>query len=276
MVCFRLVLVSIVFCLVISAWPHKGCAQQYMIYSEQCAAGNAKAQEDFKQAQNYRFGIDTSLNFDSAKLKYDEAAANGSVRAYVDLGTMSEELYAAHPDHESYKQEALNYYQKAAGQGCPEALYRLYLWEKQEQSYTKENALSDILLNAANGGAPSAMYELGKYYLGCGNTDPAMSWLKRALNSDCGDAALPYSRHLFKMGSNKEALRALFQGAEAGSLPCLERLAWIYSRGRYNQVHDPAYAECLAEMAKGINRKAPPFPLSDLNKICPPPRLMSY
>ena len=254
-------------------------AQQYMIYSEQCAAGNGEAQRQFRQAQDHRFGRGVSLNIEFAKSRYNEALLNGSARALVDLGTMAEDMLGLYPNNQEYKQEALKYYTEAAAQGCPEGTYKLYLWDSLESLQNPELS-HDFphpgLLQAAEGGAMAAMHDLGNQYLRHGNTEQGEKWLKQALELGWGDAALPYSRLLFERNQIREGMEALLSGARLGSIQCLKRLAWIYSRGRYKQVHDPAHAECLLKVADGIKASAPPDPIRHLDQICPPRQIMIY
>lgn len=256
--------------------PGPAWSGQYLMFSEQCKQGDHEAQNLFKQAQDYRFGRGVTMNMKFAVFRYAEAIIHGSSRALYDMGTISEEKLRWSPNSEGIKEEALSYFRQAADGGCPEGLYKLYLWDEYNKEGLSQEFPSPLLLEAAEKGALIAMCDLGNQYLQHNQRDEGEKWFKKALDLGYGDAAIPYYRLLLERGNTREALNALFSGAKAGSLQALKRLAWIFSRGRYKQMQDFAYTDCLLGVANKILPEAPPEPIPDLDKLCPPPRIMGY
>ena len=262
--------------LTLTLLPARAGAEQYVVFSEQCKAGSQEAQSMFRQAQNHRFGRGVSLNIEFAVSRYAEAIIHGSSRALYDLGTLSEERIRWNPNDPTYKEKALNYFQQAADEGCPEGLYKLYLWNEFDEANISHDFPHPMLLKAAEDGAMIAMYDLGNQYLRNNQPEEGERWLKKAAELGFGDAAVPYSRILIERGQIREGMEVLFAGAKTGSTEALKRLAWIYSRGRHKQMHDPAYAECLLGVADKMLPEAPPEPVPNLDEICKPPRIMIY
>lgn len=249
--------------------PRVGYCDQYIVFSEQCKKGNGEAQRFFKQAQNYRFGRGVTLNIDFAKSRYSEALMNGSTRALYDLGTLKESELRWDQNNQKLKEEAINHFRQAANAGCPEGIYKLYLWDDHQKNINLDFPNSR-LVEAAEGGAMVAMAELGSQYIRKNQIDEGVKWLKKAIDLGYGAAATGYSRIMFEQGRISEAMDALFSGARAGSLISLQRLAWIYSRGLHSQVHDPVYAECLNGVATKIISHNPPEPIPNLDQLCSP------
>ena len=255
--------------------PGPAWSGQYLMFSEQCKQGDHEAKNLFKQAQDYRFGRGVTLNMEFAISRYAEAIIHGSSRLY-DMGTISEEKLRWDPNNEGIKEEALSYFRQAADGGCPEGLYKLYLWDEYGKEGLSREFPPPLLLEAAEKGALIAMYDLGNQYLQHNQREEGEKWLKKALEIGYGDAAIPYSRILLDRGNTRGAMGALFSGAKAGSSQALKRLAWIFSRGTYKQMNDPVYADCLLGVANKILPEAPPEPVTELDKLCPPPRIMEY
>lgn len=273
---FKNIATLLALALLVITLPAPAQAEQYIVFSEQCRAGTSEAQNMFKQAQNHRFGRGVTLNIEFAVSRYTEAIIYGSSRALYDLGTLSEERIRWNPNDPTYKEKALNYFEQAAEEGCPEGLYKLYLWSEFDGENLSQEFPHPMLLKAAEEGAMIAMYDLGNQYLRNDQPEEGERWLKQAAELGFGDAAVPYSRILMDQGKTREGMEVLFAGAKAGSIEALRRLAWIYSRGRYKQMHDPAYAECLLNVAGKMLPEAPPDPVPHLDELCKPPRIMIY
>ena len=286
--------------------PGLAGAEQYLIFSEQCEAGNEEAQKLFKQAQDKRFGRGMTVNLEEAVKLYNQAAEKGSIRALYDLGTLYEQRPVEGLDAKGQEKAVLEYYTQASAAGCPEGTYKLHLWadhqdrqaENLKQNSTSQNSTSQnstsqnstdpnisgqslsnpdkFLVEAANGGALVAMFELGRQLVRLGNLQEGSAWLQRALDLGYGDAADTLSRMQLEQKNMREGIRLLRQGASLGSIACLHRLSWIYSRGQYKQMRDPEYAKCFTEILKTINHEAPPELLPDFDERCPPRRVFTY
>ena len=274
-------------------FPRAAEAEQYLVFSEQCPAGDEEAQKLFKQAQDKRFGRGMVADLEEALKLYNQAAEKGSVRALYDLGTLYEQRPGKGLDAEGQEKVILEYYTQAAAAGCPEAKYKLYSWgeyqaENSKKSIFTQNATAQnisgqlhlgfdkFLLEAANEGALVAMFELGRKFIQQGEQEKAAAWLQRALDLGYGSAAEPLSRMQFDQKNMREGIGLLRQGAKLGSIACLHRLAWIYSRGQYNQMRDPEYAQCFTKIITGINPDAPPELVPDFDELCPPRRVFTY
>lgn len=251
-------------------------AQQYPVLSEQCASGDKEAQKLFEEAQEYRFGRDKAVNIFKAQELYLQAAKRGSIRALFDLGTLHEHTTMPEMDEEKQKHQALEYYTLAANAGCPEASYKIYEIQSQYALAHNQPIPSQLLEEAADKGAMIAMFELAEIRANENNTAEAKKLYNQALELGFGDAAVPLSRILFAEHDMPAAIAALRKGAKAGSIACLSRLSWIYSRGQHNQVQDAEYAACFSEVATGIDQDAPPLPIDDLDVRCPPKRASIY
>ena len=313
----------IVFSLFMLIMPSLAGAEQYLIFSEQCKAGDEEAQKLFKQAQDKRFGRGMIVNLEEAIKLYNQAAEKGSIRALYDLGTLYEQRPVEGVDANGQEKAVLEYYTQASAAGCPEGTYKLHLWaehqaENLKQNATGQNAMGQnatgqnamgqnatvpsssvpsspapnisgpnisgqspsnpdkFLVEAANGGALVAMFELGRQLVRLGNLQEGTAWLQRALDLGYGDAADTLSRMQLEQKNMREGIRLLRQGASLGSIACLHRLSWIYSRGQYNQMRDPEYAKCFTEILKTINHEAPPELVPDFDELCPPRRVFTY
>lgn len=288
-------LVLLVFVLIL---PKMAEAEQYLIFSEQCPAGDEEAQKLFKQAQDKRFGRGMVADLEEAFKLYNQAAEKGSVRALYDLGTLYEQRPGKSLNAEDQEKVILEYYIQAAAAGCPEAKYKLYSWGEYQAENSKQNIFTQnasrqnattqkiyeqlhlgfdkFLLEAANEGALVAMFELGRKFIQQGEREKAAAWLQRALDLGYGSAAEPLSRMQFEQKNMREGIGLLRQGARLGSIACLHRLAWIYSRGQYNQMRDPEYAQCFTKIITSINPDAPPELVPDLDELCPPRRVFTY
>ena len=318
----------IIFSLFMLIMPSLAGAEQYLIFSEQCKAGDEEAQKLFKQAQDKRFGRGMIVNLEEAIKLYNQAAEKGSIRALYDLGTLYEQRPVEGVDANGQEKAVLEYYTQASAAGCPEGTYKLHLWaehqaENLKQNATGQNAMGQnatgqnamgqnatvpsssvpsspapnisgpnisgpnisgqspsnpdkFLVEAANGGALVAMFELGRQLVRLGNLQEGTAWLQRALDLGYGDAADTLSRMQLEQKNMREGIRLLRQGASLGSIACLHRLSWIYSRGQYNQMRDPEYAKCFTEILKTINHEAPPELVPDFDELCPPRRVFTY
>ena len=289
-------------------------AEQYLVFSEQCPAGDEEAQKLFKQAQDKRFGRGMIVDLEEALKLYNQAAKKGSVRALYDLGTLYELRPAEGLDAEGQEKVILDYYAQAATAGCPEGTYKLYLWAEHQSENLKQNVIAqnstaqsstaqsstaqnstgqnfygqnstagqtpskpdELLFEAASGGALVAMFELGRKLVRLGELEKGTIWLQRALSLGYGDAADALSRMQFEQKNMREGISLLRQGARLGSIACLHRLAWIYSRGQFNQMRDPEYATCFTKIIQSINHEAPPELLPDFDELCPPRRVFTY
>ncbi len=288
--------------------PSLAGAEQYLIFSEQCKAGDEEAQKLFKQAQDKRFGRGMIVNLEEAIKLYNQAAEKGSIRALYDLGTLYEQRPVEGVDANGQEKAVLEYYTQASAAGCPEGTYKLHLWAEHQAENLKQNATGQnatvpsssvpnppapnisgpnisgqspsnpdkFLVEAANGGALVAMFELGRQLVRLGNLQEGTAWLQRALDLGYGDAADTLSRMQLEQKNMREGIRLLRQGASLGSIACLHRLSWIYSRGQYNQMRDPEYAKCFTEILKTINHEAPPELVPDFDELCPPRRVFTY
>ncbi len=288
--------------------PSLAGAEQYLIFSEQCKAGDEEAQKLFKQAQDKRFGRGMIVNLEEAIKLYNQAAEKGSIRALYDLGTLYEQRPVEGVDANGQEKAVLEYYTQASAAGCPEGTYKLHLWAEHQAENLKQNATGQnatvpsssvpnppapnisgpnisgqspsnpdkFLVEAANGGALVAMFELGRQLVRLGNLQEGTAWLQRALGLGYGDAADTLSRMQLEQKNMREGIRLLRQGASLGSIACLHRLSWIYSRGQYNQMRDPEYAKCFTEILKTINHEAPPELVPDFDELCPPRRVFTY
>ena len=323
----------IVFSLFMLIMPSLAGAEQYLIFSEQCKAGDEEAQKLFKQAQDKRFGRGMIVNLEEAIKLYNQAAEKGSIRALYDLGTLYEQRPVEGVDANGQEKAVLEYYTQASAAGCPEGTYKLHLWAEHQAENLKQNATGEnatgqnatgqnamgqnatgqnatvpsssvpsspapnisgpnisgpnisgqspsnpdkFLVEAANGGALVAMFELGRQLVRLGNLQEGTAWLQRALDLGYGDAADTLSRMQLEQKNMREGIRLLRQGASLGSIACLHRLSWIYSRGQYNQMRDPEYAKCFTEILKTINHEAPPELVPDFDELCPPRRVFTY
>ena len=313
----------IVFSLFMLIMPSLAGAEQYLIFSEQCKAGDEEAQKLFKQAQDKRFGRGMIVNLEEAIKLYNQAAEKGSIRALYDLGTLYEQRPVEGVDANGQEKAVLEYYTQASAAGCPEGTYKLHLWAEHQAENLKQNATGEnatgqnatgqnamgqnatvpsssvpnppapnisgpnisgqspsnpdkFLVEAANGGALVAMFELGRQLVRLGNLQEGTAWLQRALGLGYGDAADTLSRMQLEQKNMREGIRLLRQGASLGSIACLHRLSWIYSRGQYNQMRDPEYAKCFTEILKTINHEAPPELVPDFDELCPPRRVFTY
>ncbi len=333
----------IIFSLFMLIMPSLAGAEQYLIFSEQCKAGDEEAQKLFKQAQDKRFGRGMIVNLEEAIKLYNQAAEKGSIRALYDLGTLYEQRPVEGVDANGQEKAVLEYYTQASAAGCPEGTYKLHLWAEHQAENLKQNATGEnatgqnatgqnatgqnatgqnatgqnamgqnamgqnatvpsssvpnspapnisgpnisgqspsnpdkFLVEAANGGALVAMFELGRQLVRLGNLQEGTAWLQRALDLGYGDAADTLSRMQLEQKNMREGIRLLRQGASLGSIACLHRLSWIYSRGQYNQMRDPEYAKCFTEILKTINHEAPPELVPDFDELCPPRRVFTY
>ena len=298
----------IIFSLFMLIMPSLAGAEQYLIFSEQCKAGDEEAQKLFKQAQDKRFGRGMIVNLEEAIKLYNQAAEKGSIRALYDLGTLYEQRPVEGVDANGQEKAVLEYYTQASAAGCPEGTYKLHLWAEHQAENLKQNATGQnatvpsssvpnppapnisgpnisgqspsnpdkFLVEAANGGALVAMFELGRQLVRLGNLQEGTAWLQRALDLGYGDAADTLSRMQLEQKNMREGIRLLRQGASLGSIACLHRLSWIYSRGQYNQMRDPEYAKCFTEILKTINHEAPPELVPDFDELCPPRRVFTY
>ena len=329
-------------------------AEQYIIFSQQCAAGNEEAVKLFKEAQDKRFGRGMTVDLEEGIKLYNQAAEKGSIRALYDLGTLYEQRPIKDLNAQEQEKVILDYYTRAAAAGCPEGTYKLHLWAERQAtgkatdqatgqaanhaanqadnsgqgSSTSLGALANfqdkqlpgnqggnqgnqatdqatgqatgqaanqaanqagnhggnhggnqagnLLVEAANKGALVAMFELGREFIRKGETKEGAAWMLRALDLGYGDAAEPLSRMAFEQKNMREGVALLRQGASLGSIACLRRLAWIYSRGQYNQMRDPEYAQCFTKIIESINPDAPPEVVPDFDELCPARRVFTY
>lgn len=179
--------------------------EAYKWLAEAAQGGSALA--EFGLGRIYEEGLGVVRNRKIAKLHYQKAVELGNISALLKLGKISLS--------EDKSEEALKYYQKAAGLGRMEARRQVGLMY-MEGSGTKKDLVT------------------------------AEKWLELAVSSGSTNAKYDLSRLYLLTKDEEKAVRLLREAAEAGVAEAQIELAARYAAGRgVEQSASKAYAWCM-------------------------------
>ncbi len=201
---------------------------------------------------------------------YVKAAGLGSAKALLHIGLMLRDDPTLMGTPKEGRRQMARFFSRAGKKGCPEGYFRLYQ-EFSEGKRLKKNprAAERYLVKAASEGSPKAFVILGKRAVSRGDVCWGRHLLEKARRQGSGDACFYLAMYYATVSKQPPlVLQYLREGGRMGCAKCLQKLAQIYSLGKYGLTPNQEYAEQLTDLSEKTHPELP-APIRNFNSRFP-------